>query len=411
MQLLVHFFERPAQTRGVLAHLKTGRSHAASVCGLRGTECHACLLELLDGLGGGRHVRALGDELAAVLYEQLRALAVQLVLGGAGKRDVAGDGPYAVAAFDVLRALDSVGVLLDPLSLHFLDLLDDVEVDALLVHDVAVGVGKRDDLCAQLLSLLGRVDGDVARAGDDDGLALELGARALEHFLREVAEAVAGRLGTDEGTAVGEALAGQDARELVTQTLVLSEHEADLAAAHADVARGYVGIRADVLGKLGHEGLAETHDLVIALALGVEVRTALAAAHGERGEAVLEDLLEAQELNDGRRHGRVESETALVRSDGGVELHSEAAVDLHLAVVVHPADSELDESLGLDDALEDACVDKVGALCGDGFKGLEDLSHGLKELRFVGISLGDRIVYGSDVRVFEHVYFLRINYT
>ena len=43
-------------------------------------------------------------------------------------------------------------------------------------------------------------------------------------------------------------------------------------------------------------------------------------------------------------------------------------------------------------------------LCGDGFKGLEDLSHGLKELRLVGIPLGDRIVYGSDVRVFEHVF-------
>ena len=44
--------------------------------------------------------------------------------------------------------------------------------------------------------------------------------------------------------------------------------------------------------------------------LGVEVAAALAAAHGQRGQRVLEDLLEAQELDDAQRHARVEAQPA-----------------------------------------------------------------------------------------------------
>jgi hypothetical protein len=89
-----------------------------------------------------------------------------------------------------------------------------------------------------------------------------------------------------------------------------------------------VGVRADVAEQLGHEALAEAHDFVVALALGIEVGAALAAAHGERGEAVLEDLLEGQELEDAEVDGRMEAQAALVRADGAVHLDAEAAVDL-----------------------------------------------------------------------------------
>ena len=64
----------------------------------------------------------------------------------------------------------------------------------------------------------------------------------------------------------------------------------------------HVGMRAaarrrtDVLAELGHEGLAEAHDLVVRLALGVEVAAALAAAHRQRGQAVLENLRARQTL-------------------------------------------------------------------------------------------------------------------
>ena len=48
-------------------------------------------------------------------------------------------------------------------------------------------------------------------------------------------------------------------------------------------------------------------------------------------------LLEAQELDDAQGDTGVEPEAALVRADGRVELHPVAAVDLHLALVVEPA--------------------------------------------------------------------------
>ena len=94
-------------------------------------------------------------------------------------------------------------------------------------------------------------------------------------------------------TAVGKALAGENAGELVADPLILAEEVADLPTAHADVAGGNVGICANVLAELGHEGLAETHDFGIGFALGVKVGAALSAAHGRAGEGIFEALLEA----------------------------------------------------------------------------------------------------------------------
>src|SRR5688572_32399510 len=45
--------------------------------------------------------------------------------------------------------------------------------------------------------------------------------------------------------------------------------------------------------------------------------------------SVLQDLLEAEELEDAQGHRGVEAEAPLVRSDGVVELHAVAAVHLH----------------------------------------------------------------------------------
>jgi hypothetical protein len=135
-----------------------------------------------------------------------------------------------------------------------------------------------------------------------------------------VDDAVAGRLGPDVRPAPREALAGEDADELVAQALVRAEQERDLARAGADVARGDVRVRADVPGQLGHERRAEAADLAVGLALGVEVRAALAAAHGEPRERVLERLLEAEELEDRQVHGRVQAQAALVRPERGVVL-------------------------------------------------------------------------------------------
>src|SRR5690606_26996667 len=122
----------------------------------------------------------------------------------------------------------------DAAPADLLDLLEELEVDALLVHDVAAGVGAGDDDRAELLELLDRVRGDVARTGHDDALAVERVAACAQHLLCEEDRAVAGRLGAHEGAAPGDALAGQHAGLVaVRDALVLAEQVADLAPAHA----------------------------------------------------------------------------------------------------------------------------------------------------------------------------------
>lgn len=76
--------------------------------------------------------------------------------------------------------------------------------------------------------------------------------------------------------------------------------------------------------QLGHERLAEAHDLLLGATLGVEVRAALAAADGQAGEGVLEDLLEAEELDDAEVDARVEAQPALIGAENAVVLHAEA---------------------------------------------------------------------------------------
>ena len=104
--------------------------------------------------------------------------------------------------------------------------------------------------------------------------------------------------------------------------------------------------------QLAHKGLAETHDFGVALALGVEVRTALAAAHGQRGQGVLEGLLKGQKLEDAQIHRRMKTQTALVRTNGAVHLDTEAAVDPHFAFVIYPRNAEHDRTLWFANALK-----------------------------------------------------------
>ena len=226
----------------------------------------------------------------------------------------------------------------------------------------------------------------------------------LERLCGEVAQAEAGRLGTGERAAERDALAGDGrALEAVNNALVLTEHIADLARADADVTCGNVGELADVAVKLRHEALAEAHDLAVGLALGVKVRAALAAAHGERGEGVLEDLLEAEELHDGEVDGRVEAQTALVGADRGIVLDAEAAVDVGHAVVVDPGDTELDNALRLDKAFEKTVLLPLGVLVHDQLQRFKNLHDRLKELRLMCIAALNVRVHLFQILVVQHL--------
>ena len=209
----------------------------------------------------------------------------------------------------------------------------------------------------------------------------------LEHVLGIVDGAVAGGLGADHAAAEGTALAGEHAVLIgVDYALVLAEQVADLPAAHAQIAGGHVQVGTDVTIELGHEALAEPHDLRVGLAGGIEVGAALAAAHGQAGQAVLEGLLEAQELHNGLVHVGSETEAALVGTDGAVELYAERAVHLHLTGIVDPGHPELNDPLGLDQALQQGCLLVLGVLLDDLLQGTENLFHGLNEFLLIRIA-------------------------
>jgi hypothetical protein len=199
--------------------------------------------------------------------------------------------------------------------------------------------------------------------------------------------AEAGCLGTDERAAVRNALTGENAGELIAKALILAEEITDLSCADTDITRRNVGIRTDVLLKLGHEALAEAHNLKIGLALRIKVRAALAAAHGQRGEGVLEGLLEAEELDNALVNGGMEAKTALVRTDRAVELDSEAAVYLNATVIIYPRNAELDDSFGLNDSFKNAKLDVFGMCLDHGLDGLKNLLDSLMEFGLVGVSL------------------------
>jgi hypothetical protein len=106
--------------------------------------------------------------------------------------------------------------------------------------------------------------------------------------------------------------------------------------------------------KLGHEGLAESHNFAVALSVRIEVGTTLSTADRQSGKAVLEYLLEAKELDDGKVYARSKTKSALVRSNSAVELYTIAAVYMPYMIVIFPGNAELDGSLRLNHSLKES---------------------------------------------------------
>ena len=102
----------------------------------------------------------------------------------------------------------------------------------------------------------------------------------------------------------------------------------------------------------------------------------------------------------------METETALVRSDCGVELYTVAAVDLNLTVVIDPGDTEHDNALRLYETLDKACCLPFGVLGNDELEALEDLFDCLKELGLTGMVLLNIRKNALKVFVSNHFFFL-----
>src|SRR5690606_13897991 len=132
-----------------------------------------------------------------------------------------------------------------------------------------------------------------------------------------------------------------------------------------------------------------------------EVRAALRAADRHAGERVLEDLLEAEELDDAEVDARVEAQAALVRPERRVELDAEAAVELDTALVVRPRHAEDDLPLRLTQSPDDLGLRVLGMLRDDRTERLEDLAHRLMELGLTRVA-SDDLVEDRDEPFMQH---------
>lgn len=405
LELLVNLLLGPGDSLRVLSHLKTGDSNTTGVGSLTGTvpdtvgSRHSLGLKDLNGVRLATHVGTLGDELAAGSDERLGLLAGNLVLGSTGESNVdlanvaPGSGILNVLELGLGKTGRGVeGGQLLVLQLDVGDLLNLSGGETLSEvgdkNKSTLGVRHGDNVSTELNNLESGVLGNVSGTRDGNSLALEgLLARGgvLNHLLDVVDKTETSGLGSDQGSTPGETLTGQDTLPSVLVLLVGTEEETNLSATNTDITSGDISISTNVSVELAHEGVAESSDLGVRLALGVKVGTTLTTTDVETSEGVLEDLLVSEELENGEVHGRVESETTLVRAQSRVELDSVATVDLQLALIILPDNSELDDSLRDGDDRDDLLV--LGVLLKQ--SGVVDrvvkLVVGLLEFGFLGV--------------------------
>ena len=148
--------------------------------------------------------------------------------------------------------------------------------------------------------------------------------------------------------------------------------------------------------------MAEAHDLGVRLALGVKVTAALTAADGQAGEAVLQDLLKAQEFQDGQVHRGVEPQAALVGADGGVELYPVATVHMDLTGIISPGHPEGDNTLRLHEPFQNAVLLQLGAAFHHGLQALQNFINRLMKLLLVRVAGQDLLIDALAVFVVQH---------
>ena len=332
-------------------------------------------------------------------------------------------------ALELLQTAASGGVRLAQLHAHALDAVhaavfaaqnlhgvaQSLKLDALFLGVVllflpgghfglAAAIDNVDLVGTQTHGAAGTVHSHVAAAGDHHGFpGKAVIFQGLEHFGGEVAQAIAGGLGPGERTAEGQALAGEHSGLAgVFQPLVLAEEIADLPCTHADITGGHIGKLANVTVQLRHKALAEAHDLGVRLALGVKVAAALAAADGQAGETVLQDLLKAQKFQDGQVYRRVEPQAALVGADGGVELHPVAAVHMDLTGIVSPRYPEGDDALRLHEPFQNAVLLQLGTAFHHGLQALQNFIDRLMKLLLVRVTGQNLLIDALAVFIVQH---------
>ena len=166
---------------------------------------------------------------------------------------------------------------------------------------------------------------------------------------------------------------------------VLTKEVAYFPCADADVTGGDIRELADMAAQFRHEALTEPHDFGIAFTLGIKVAAALGTAHGQAGEAVLQNLFETEDLQNGQVDGGMKAKTALEGADRGV-----SAVDVMHAGVIHPGNPEADHALRFHKLFNNALLFVFRVLVNDPVQTFQNFQNGLMELALIGIA-GDNL--------------------
>lgn len=115
------------------------------------------------------------------------------------------------------------------------------------------------------------------------------------------------------------------------------------------------------------------------------VPSTFTSSNGQHGETVFEDLLKSQELEDGKIDGRMETQSAFVRSKTGAELHSIAPVDVDVSSIIQPRDAEQDDPFWFEHSFKH--LDVLWMLHQYRYNANKHFVHSLMELGLVWISL------------------------
>ncbi len=229
--------------------------------------------------------------------------------------------------------------------------------NTVFIVNITVRSGNRNHFAAQLIDLLYRPPCHISESGNCKRFSLNVFAVRFQHLHGVIYSTESGCLRTDQRAAVRTSLTGQDTGKFIAQSLILTEQIADLSCSDADITGRNVGIRTDVFCQFGHKTLTKAHHFPIGFSFRIKIGAAFTAAHRKSRQGIFERLLKSEELNNTFVYGRMEPQSALIGTDRTVELHTEAAIDLHFAVVIYPRHTEFDDPLRLNHHINNAFFD------------------------------------------------------
>src|SRR5699024_9318747 len=97
---------------------------------------------------------------------------------------------------------------------------------------------------------------------------------------------------------ISQTLSCEHAFKYAADSLVLSEHVADLSCPCSDVSGRHVCVCSNVFAQLCHEALTECHDLSVGFSFWIKVRSAFSSADWKTCQGVFENLLKSKEFNN-----------------------------------------------------------------------------------------------------------------